>query len=56
MAEVLSYVQYDPKRLFVRFRETAEQAVRSGRISAQERREVVAAYEAGLRGYTYFER
>nr|WP_310599533.1 biosynthetic arginine decarboxylase [Desulfobulbus sp.] len=56
VAEVLSYVQYDPKRLFVRFRETAEQAVRTGRISAQERREIVDAYEAGLRGYTYFER
>ncbi|MGD9947117.1 MAG: biosynthetic arginine decarboxylase [Desulfobulbus sp.] len=56
VAEVLSYVQYDPKRLFVRFRETAEQAVRDGKICAQERREIVAAYEAGLRGYTYFER
>jgi len=56
VAEVLSYVQYDPKRLFVSFRETAEQAVRTGRISAQERREIVEAYEAGLRGYTYFER
>jgi arginine decarboxylase, biosynthetic len=56
VAEVLSYVQYDPKRLFVRFRETAEQAVRLGKISAQERREIVEAYEAGLRGYTYFER
>nr|WP_321465383.1 biosynthetic arginine decarboxylase [uncultured Desulfobulbus sp.] len=56
VAEVLSYVQYDPKRLFVRFRETAEQAVREGKISAQERREIVAVYEAGLRGYTYFER
>ncbi len=56
VAEVLSYVQYDPKRLFVRFRKTAEQAVRSGRITAQERREIVQAYEAGLRGYTYFER
>lgn len=56
VAEVLSYVQYDPRRLFVRFRETAEQAVRDGKISAQERREIVEAYEAGLRGYTYFER
>jgi len=56
VAEVLSYVQYDPKRLFVRFRKTAEQAIRDGRITAQERREIVQAYEAGLRGYTYFER
>jgi arginine decarboxylase len=56
VAEVLSYVQYDPKRLFIRFRTVAEQAVQSGRITAQERREIVEAYEAGLRGYTYFER
>lgn len=56
VAEVLAYFQYDPKQLFIRFRETAEQAVRAGRISAQERREIVHAYEAGLRGYTYFER
>ena len=42
-------------RLFLRH-ETDERAVRQGRISPQERREIVAAYEAGLRGYTYFER
>ena len=56
VADVLAYVQYDPKRLFISFRKTAELAVREGRISPQERREIVAAYEAGLRGYTYFER
>ena len=56
VADVLSYVEYDPKRLFVSFRETAEQAVRSNRISPKERKEIVKAYEAGLRGYTYFER
>lgn len=56
VADVLAYVQYDPKRLFISFRKSAEQAVREGRISPQERREIVAAYEAGLRGYTYFER
>jgi arginine decarboxylase len=56
VADVLSYVEYDPKRLFVSFRDTAEQAVRSNRISPEERKEIVQAYEAGLRGYTYFER
>ena len=56
VADVLAYVQYDPKRLFISFRKSAELAVREGRISPQERREIVAAYEAGLRGYTYFER
>jgi arginine decarboxylase len=56
VADVLSYVEYDPKHLFNSFRKTAERAVRAGRISPQERKEIVQAFEAGLRGYTYFER
>lgn len=56
VADVLSYVEYDPKRLFVSFRKKAEQAVQSKRITPQERKEIVQAYDAGLRGYTYFER
>jgi arginine decarboxylase len=56
VADVLSYVEYDPKALQVRFRETAENAVREGSITPQERREIMRAYDRGLRGYTYFER
>ncbi|SLM31780.1 Biosynthetic arginine decarboxylase [Desulfamplus magnetovallimortis] len=56
VSDILSYVEYDPKRLLVRFRKTAERAVRKGNITAQERREIMQAYEMGLRGYTYFER
>ncbi|MFH1156080.1 MAG: biosynthetic arginine decarboxylase [Pseudomonadota bacterium] len=56
VADVLSYVEYDPKRLLVRFRKIAERAVRSGNITPEERREIMQAYEMGLRGYTYFER
>jgi len=56
VADVLSYVEYDTKHLFNSFRKTAERAVRAGRISPQERKEIVQAFEAGLRGYTYFER
>lgn len=55
VAEVLSYVEYDPKDLATRFRNLAESAVVSKRISAAERREIMNAYDAGLRGYTYFE-
>jgi len=40
VADVLSYVEYDPKRLFVSFRETAEQAVRSNRISPRRERKL----------------
>jgi len=33
----------------------AEQAVRDNHITAVERREIMSAYETGMRGYTYFE-
>ncbi len=56
VADVLSYVEFDPKELLVRFREKAEEAIRDGRISASERREIMQAYDNGLRGYTYYER
>lgn len=56
VADILSYVEYDPKRLSMKFRKTAELAVKEGKITPQERKAVMQAYEAGLRGYTYFER
>jgi arginine decarboxylase len=55
VSEVLSYVEYDPKDLATRFRNLAESAVVSNRITPAERREIMGAFEAGLRGYTYFE-
>ncbi|RJR16911.1 MAG: biosynthetic arginine decarboxylase [Desulfobacteraceae bacterium] len=56
VADVLSYVEYDPKTLMTNFRSIAEQAVKDGYISPAERKEIVQKYEAGLSGYTYFER
>ncbi len=55
VADVLTYVEYDPREMVGRVRTTAEQAVRDGRITAIERREIMSAYENGMRGYTYFE-
>jgi len=55
IADVLSYVEYQPQQLVEQFRRTAEQAVRRGRISAPERQAVLDAFSASLRGYTYFE-
>lgn len=54
--DILSYVEYDTKSLLRRFRETAEDAVRSGQITPTQRREILQAYKNGLQGYTYFER
>ncbi len=56
VADVLSYVEYDIKTMQESFRETAEEAVRSGLITPVERREIMKAYETGLRGYTYYEK
>jgi len=56
VADVLSYVEYDPKTLMTNFRSIAEQAVKDGFISPAERRQIIKKYESGLSGYTYFER
>ncbi|MFA7368996.1 MAG: hypothetical protein WC334_05060, partial [Kiritimatiellales bacterium] len=56
VADVLTYVEYEPKEMVRRVREMSENAVKAGRMSAKERRAVMDAYESGLRGYTYFER
>jgi arginine decarboxylase len=56
VADVLSYVEYEPKNMLARFLKFAERVVSERKITAQERRRIMKAYEAGLRGYTYFER
>jgi arginine decarboxylase len=55
VADVLTYVEYDPKELVSKFRNFAENAVAAGRISPQERRQILDLYREGLAGYTYFE-
>lgn len=54
--DILSYVEYDTKALFSRFRDMAESAVRQGQITPTQRKEILQAYRNGLQGYTYFER
>lgn len=56
VADILTYVEYEPRRLLDDLRAVAEQAVRDGRITPAERYGVMQAFEDGLRGYTYFER
>lgn len=56
ISDVLSYVEYDPKVMVEELRKRAEKAVRSGKITATKRKEMMAAFKASLDGYTYFER
>lgn len=55
IADVLSYVEYQPQQLLEQFRCTAEQAVRKSRITLAQRQSVLDAFAASLRGYTYYE-
>jgi arginine decarboxylase len=56
VGELLEYVEYDQRRIMEDLRSMAEQSVREGRITAAERFDLLQAFYAGLRGYTYFER
>jgi len=53
--EVLHYVQYSADELAARMRKDVERAVRAGKISLEESRQLLRFYESGLEGYTYLE-
>jgi arginine decarboxylase len=55
IADVLSYVEYEPKQMQEQFRRIAEDAVRSGRINIAQRQAILRAFKDSLNGYTYFE-
>jgi arginine decarboxylase len=55
VADVLSYVEHDPKKLVDQFRALAEQAIHEGRITPAQRRTALDLFRQGLSGYTYYE-
>lgn len=55
VADVLEYVQYDPKRLVRRLESWVSRAVKEGRITIEEGKEFISNYRSGLYGYTYLE-
>lgn len=55
IAEVLSYVEYDPAKMLARFRDKAEAAVRAQQITVEARRQMIQLFRESLQGYTYFE-
>lgn len=56
IADILAYVEYDPRVIMESLREAAEHAVREKRITPSERYRIMQTFEDGMRGYTYFER
>jgi arginine decarboxylase len=55
VSEVLSYVEYEPKRLLEKFKARAELAVKKHGATLEELKELVSTYRESLRGYTYYE-
>jgi len=56
VTDVLKYVSYDRDDLVARVRRATETALRAGRITFEESRQLLRSYEQGLAGYTYLER
>ncbi|MEY8708218.1 biosynthetic arginine decarboxylase [Bacteroides faecichinchillae] len=55
VAEVLDYVQYNPKKLVRTLETWVTKSVKEGRISLEEGKEFLSNYRSGLYGYTYLE-
>lgn len=53
VADILSYVEYDPRYVFEQFRNAAEASIREGKTTPQERFQIMQAYDRILQGYTY---
>jgi arginine decarboxylase len=56
IADVLSYVEYQPAQMMLNYRNTAERAVKEGRITARERQQMIKTFNSSMQGYTYYER
>jgi arginine decarboxylase len=56
VTEVLKYVSYNKEDLVARLRRSTETALRQGKLTLDESRRMLRAYEEGLSGYTYLER
>lgn len=55
VAEVLDYVQYQPKKLVRQLEIWVTKSVKAGKITLEEGKEFLSNYRSGLYGYTYLE-
>ena len=55
VAEVLEYVQYNPKKLVRQLEQWGTKSVTSGKLSLEEGKEFLSNHRSGLYGYTYLE-
>ena len=55
VAEVLDYVQFNPKKLVRTLETWVSKSVKEGKITVDEGKEFLSNYRSGLYGYTYLE-
>ncbi len=55
VAEVLEYVQYNPKKLVRNVETWVTKSMKEGKITPEEGRDFLSTYRSGLFGYTYLE-
>ena len=55
IADVLDYVQFDPKRMARSIEVWVNRSIKHGIITADEGREFISNYRSGLYSYTYLE-
>ena len=55
VAEVLEYVQYNPKKMVRTVETWVTTSVKAGIITLEEGKEFLSNYRSGLYGYTYLE-
>lgn len=53
VADVLDYVQYNPKKLVKDMEQWVSQAMKQGKITPEEGKQYLMLYRSGLYGYTY---
>ncbi len=56
VAEVLDYVEYNPKKLVRNVETWVTSSMKAGKITPEEGREFLSNYRSGLYGYTYLEK
>ena len=56
VSDVLQYVQYDMRGIKNRLKRLTDEAIHQGYITVRERKKILASFEEGLRGYTYYEK
>lgn len=56
IADVLDYVQFDPRRMARSIEKWVNTSIKQGRISAEEGKEFMSNFRSGLYGYTYLEK